>query len=74
MRLQKIKTFKVVFMKVPSIRPIRTEPAQLAEQIVHTWYEPFEINVPSGYIMMTVTEILPETIIINDEKTVHKVN
>ena len=74
MRLQNIKTFKVVFMKVPSIRPIRTEPAQLAEQIIHTWYEPFDIQVPTGYIMMTVTEQLNEIIITSDEKTLHKVN
>ena len=74
MRLQKIKTFEVIFMKIPAIKPIRQEPAQLAKQIIHTWYEPFDIQVPSGYIMMTVTELLTEIIITRDEKTVHQIN
>lgn len=63
-----MKTFKVVFIKVPKL-DIGPKIAELAEQLIITDADKIEIKPPDGYAIMTICEILePVTIKKNEKK------
>jgi hypothetical protein len=63
-----MKNFKVVFIKVQTFAiNQKNQVVQLAELEIKTNKEKFDIPVPAGYAIMTVTEILESIRIIEPE-------
>jgi len=54
-----MKTLKVTFIKSTKIVGAK-QPVQLSEQNYKTDKEKIDIQVPPGYIIMSVTEYLPD--------------
>lgn len=66
-----MKKIKVVYIKIPKIQ-VKNDITRLAEQTI--FYEGDEItfNIPDGYQILTVTEVLPDVHNENFPKSIQK--
>jgi hypothetical protein len=65
--------FEVIFAKINRIAVNQPgQPPQLAKQILITDKPDIKIPVPDGYGILTITQLLPELIILSDESTKNK--
>lgn len=58
-----MKNFKVVFIKPHKIQSSNPGPAELAERYYKTDSGNIMILPPSGYVILSITEILPDVVL-----------
>lgn len=55
-----MKKFRVVFIKVQKILANQNQPVMFLEQTYLTGNKDVQINVPEGFAVFSVTELLPD--------------
>ena len=68
-----MKTFEVMFAKSVNVVGPGTRVTTFAKQTIHTNGDKLDIPVPRGYLVASITEILPD-INQEDEKAIDKDN
>lgn len=60
-----MRHFKVIFIKTSRVLGPASQVVEMAEQHIYTDAEKLEVNVPGGYALVNVIELLPDITIKN---------